>query len=129
MDAPRTHGRRIVKMDLSDGELREMRSMLSDPSVTDVYVSTAQYDGEPAALVDAVDVTELTLPTSWLPPSDGDGAAGVVSCRRPPPPCGGGGRIDRRRLDAAFDRIGHQGSRTFRRRVAGAYDRTGERVA
>jgi hypothetical protein len=32
-------------------------------------------------------------------------------------------QIDRRRLDAAFDFIGHKGSPTFRRQLAGAYDR------
>lgn len=31
--------------------------------------------------------------------------------------------VDWRRLDAAFDFIGHKGSPTFRRRLAGAYDR------
>jgi hypothetical protein len=119
MDASRTHGRRIIKADLAECELRGIRSMLSDPSVTDVYVRTEQFDGAPAALVDVVE--DLTFPTSWLPP-EADGAAGVVSCRRPPPPCGGGGRIDRRRLAGAFDRIGHQGSPKFRARLADAFD-------
>jgi hypothetical protein len=132
MDAPRTHGRRIVKMDLSESELRECRSIFADQSLTEVYIRTEQYDGEPAALVDVVEmmVDDTTFPESWLPPSDADGAAGAVSCRRPPPPCGGGAaRIERRRLDVAFDRIGHEGSKTFRRRLAAAYDRTNERVA
>jgi hypothetical protein len=125
VNASRTQGRRIIKVDLVEYELQGMRSMLSDPSVTDVYVSTEQFDGTPAALVD--DIEALTFPASWLPPSDADGPAGAVCCRRPPPPCGGGDavrrRIDRRRLDVAFDRIGHQGSPTFRRRLATAYDR------
>lgn len=33
-------------------------------------------------------------------------------------------RIDRRRLDAALNKIGHQGSPTFRLRLAAAYDAT-----
>jgi hypothetical protein len=44
-------------------------------------------------------------------------------------PTGGGGRIDWRRLDIAFDRIGHQSSPTFRRRLATAYNRSSERVS
>lgn len=120
-----TQGRRIIKAELTTGELSSMRSMLSDPSVTDVYVSTAEFDGEPAALVEPA----LTFPASWVPPSDDAGAA--VRCRAPRPRCDGGAavRIDRRRLDAAFDAIGHKGSPAFRCRVAAAYDRAGARVA
>lgn len=87
MDAGRTQGRRIIKVDLAEGELHSMRSMLSDPSVTDVYVCTEQYDGEPAALVD---VEGSTFLASWTDPSDEDGAAGAARCRDPRPRCGGG---------------------------------------
>jgi hypothetical protein len=175
VDAPKTTGSRIIKIDLIEHELSQVRSMLSDPSITDVYIQTEQYDGIPEALVD---VAPLTFPASWLPPSDDDGGAGTVSCRMSPPPCGGGtaaaviingglitvevpelvvdgrGRtyddpqfdtdapepsappagpscgtrlrqgseIDRRRLDAAFARIGHRSSPIFRERLADAYD-------
>jgi hypothetical protein len=57
-----------------------------------------------------------------------DGSAGAVTCRRPRPRCGGGAAIDRRRLDVALDRIGHQGSPVFRRRLATAYDKTTDKA-
>ena len=85
--ARNTHGRRIINVDLTEGELASVRSMLSDRSITEVYIRTEEYDGVPAALVDRVD------------------------CRR----------LDRQRLDAALDRIGHQGGSAFRLSLATAY--------
>lgn len=90
VNARRTHGSRIIKIDLSESELGSMRLMLSDPSLTDVYIRTEQYDGEPAALLATADVEAA--------------------------------RFDRRRLDAALERIGHQGSPGFRARLAAAYE-------
>jgi hypothetical protein len=121
-----TVGRRIIKADLTQDELGSMRLQLADPSVTAVYVSTEQFDGEPAAVVEIEEA--LTFPECWLSgDDDDDGAGGAARCRGPRPRCDGGAAvgIDRRRLDAAFHAIGHQSAPAFRRRLATAYDRTG----
>jgi hypothetical protein len=103
--------------------------MLVDPSVTEMWFSTEQYDGEPAALVETVDAEASTFPASWVDTDDAGGAA--VRCSAPQPRCDGGAAvaIDRYRLDAAFHAIGHRSSPVFRCRVADAYDRAGELVA
>jgi hypothetical protein len=50
---------RIIKMDLAEGELSNVRSMFADRTITDVYVRTDEYVGEPRALVDVVNPRRL----------------------------------------------------------------------
>lgn len=46
---------RIIKVDLTAADLRSIRAEFSDPTVTEVYIRTSEFDGVPAALVDRVD--------------------------------------------------------------------------
>src|ERR1700733_2529134 len=57
--ARNTHGRRIINVDLTEGELASVRSMLSDRSITEVYIRTEEYDGVPPGLVDRADGRRL----------------------------------------------------------------------
>jgi hypothetical protein len=98
----RTHGSRIIKMDLTEWELRSMRSMFSDQSLTDVYIRTEEYDGVPVALVDTVDRGGCARRL--------DAALDFIGHRSSP--------IFRRRLADAYDRAAVAEPTTISERVA-----------